>query len=847
MTRALFLGAHAPRPIEGQWQFAAAPAGVAASPGDLDHLRLEWMPCDGARPAAAALRASGRWDLAHPRDFDAEDWWYRCRFSADAQSSTRLRFEGLATIADVWLNGHHILSSRNMFVEHVVDIQPWLRLDNELVMCFRALSTAVVPTRPRAKWRTRLTSQPLLRWHRTTLLGRIAGWCPPVAPVGPWRPILIETSPTRIDRSRMETHLDGDEGVIQVEIYCSSRSLEPPRGTMAVNQWSAPLACKAISGDRWTLSGTVRVPHPDLWWPHTHGQQPLYDVSAIITTAAIEESVDLGRVGFRTLTVDRGPDGTGFGLVVNGSPLFCRGACWTPLDLASLSAAPSAYREALEQLRDAGMNMLRVSGTMVYEARAFYDLCDELGILVWQDFMFANMDYPWDDEGFAAQATLEAAQVLDALQARPSLAVVCGNSEVAQQAAMLGLPATIKPNAQFEAHLGDLVRTIATGATWVAGSPSGGAFPFQADCGITHYYGVGAYRRPFDDARRAGVRFASECLAFSNVPDGSTIDLATPGGESPGHHPLWKAGVPRDPGSGWDFEDVRDHYVRALFGVDPSELRAQNPGRYLALGRVATGEAMLRTLAEWRRPGSSCRGALVWFARDLQPGAGWGLVDSTGRAKAAYWFVKRAMAPLALLPADEGLNGLWLHVVNDTAESIAAELHVALYLQGRQVGQQTRTQFVVPARGQHSTHANTLFDGFLDLTYAYRFGPPSHDVVTSTLYDRTTGAVCATASYFPASLNLPIDYGLDIKARTELTRRGYVLVLETNRFAQAVAIDLDGWLPEDNYLDLQPGVTRRVWLRRTSEEEIVPRGTVCALNGPGMVAVVVGEAIDAGR
>ena len=135
---------------------------------------------------------------------------------------------------------------------------------------------------------------------------------------------------------------------------------------------------------------------------------------------------------------------------------------------------------------------------------------------------------------------------------------------------------------------------------------------------------MGAYLRPFDDARRAGVRFAAECLAFSNVPDAAMVDSLLGEGAAPGHHPRWKAGVPRDAGAGWDFEDVRDHYVRLLFGVEPSDLRARDIDRYLDLGRVATGEAMLRTFAEWRRPGSSCRGGLVWFARDLCAGRGLG-------------------------------------------------------------------------------------------------------------------------------------------------------------------------------------------------------------------------------
>ena len=126
-------------------------------------------------------------------------------------------------------------------------------------------------------------------------------------------------------------------------------------------------------------------------------------------------------------------------------------------------------------------------------------------------------------------------------------------------------------------------------------------------------------------------------------------------------------------GAAWDFEEVRDHYLAQLFDIDPVALRERDGHRYLALGRLATAEAMRRTIAEWRRPGSSCRGALIWLARDVGPGAGWGLVDSTGRPKAAYWYVRRVCAPIALLGIDEGLNGLWLHAINDTPRAVDAD------------------------------------------------------------------------------------------------------------------------------------------------------------------------------
>jgi beta-mannosidase len=842
MARARIVGAREARPLAGTWEIAAVASGGAAEPRDLDALQPSWIACDAPMPVAAALRASGRWDFDHPRDFDDEDWWYRCRFrAADLTTPVRIRFEGLATVADVWLNGGRILQSESMFVAHTVVIDRGLRTDNELVFRFHALSPLLACRRPRPKWRTRLVSHQSLRWYRTSLLGRMPGWCPPVATVGPWRPILIETAPLLVEQANVSARLDGDDGFVQLVLRATDPSVERFDGTLSVGEWHAPLTCERLSDGQCLLTAVVRVPRPNRWWPHTHGPQSLYGVRADIVAGGMTETVDLGRIGFRTIDVDRSADGNGFGLVVNGMPIFSRGACWTPLDLASLSADPAEYRAALEQLRDAGMNMLRVAGTMTYETDAFHDLCDELGILVWQDLMFANMDYPCDDEAFARSVEIEATQTLERLGSRPSLAVVCGGSEVEQQAAMLGLPVRQPRHRLFEEWLPNLVKTTAAGTAWLPGTPTGGTFPFQVDSGVSHYYGVGAYRRPFEDARRAGVRFAAECLAFSNVPDADTIDRTLREGETPGTHPRWKARVPRDAGVGWDFEDVRDHYVERLFGVATAELRAHDPERYLALGRVATGEAMLRTFAEWRRPGSTCRGGLVWFARDLWPGAGWGVVDSTGRPKAAYWYVKRALAPVALLTADEGLNGLWLHAVNDTIEPIAADLRIARYRDGALQGIPGCTSLNIPGGGHRSVHADALFDGFLDLTCAYRFGPPAHDVVAATLRDRETGALRAAACYFPGALPMDRAGAVGLTARAERTDHGYALLLETERFAHAVTIDIEGWLPDDNYLHLEPGEVRRVGLHPTTGDSAL-RGSVSALNSGSSTRLVVVEA-----
>jgi beta-mannosidase len=846
MARARTLGAGTARPIGGSWAIAAAPPGRAQSPSDLDDLDLDWIPCDGPMPVAAALRAAGRWALDHPRDFDAEEWWYRCRFPIrDPGARTRLRFEGLATIADVWLNGTHILRSDSMFLAHAVAVDTPC-VDNDLVIRFQALAPLLAVRRPRPNWRTGLVAHQQLRWHRTTLLGRIPAWCPPVAPVGPWRPVLLEPAdPLRVERADVRVGLDGHDGVVQASIQVTgSAGAGFVTGTLAVGQSTAPVVCQRLTAGEIVLDATVHVPHVERWWPHTHGPQPLFQVRLSIAWHGGHVEIDLGRVGFRTVEVEQGADRNGFGLVVNGVAVFCRGTCWTPLDLALLDADAADYRSALECLRDAGMNMIRVGGTMAYETDAFHDLCDELGILVWQDFMFANMDYPSSDEAFARSVTIEARQILEGLQGRPSLAVVCGNSEVEQQAAMMGLPAERWTNPLFAELLPALARSLVPGVAWLPSTPTGGALPFQADRGVTHYYGVGAYRRPLDEARRAGVRFATECLAFSNIPDPAMVERLLGEGVMamaglPSRSPAkagWKARVPRDGGADWDFEDVRDHYVEVLFGVEPDALRRSDPERYLALGRVATGEVMLRTFAEWRRPGSTCRGGLVWFGRDLWPGAGWGVVDSAGRPKAAYWYLKRALAPVALLAADEGLNGLWFHAVNDTPEPIDAELRVTLYRKGRACGASGSAVLTIPARGARSVHADMLFDGFLDLTYAYRFGPPGHDVVAATLRRQASGTLLAAAHCFPCGLPSMRESTLGLAARAEPIAGGYALSLEADRFAHAVAIEAEGFVPDDSYLHLEPGEPRRLVLRAEVAGRRL-RGRVSALNGSSPVAI----------
>jgi beta-mannosidase len=771
-----------------------------------------WEMCAGPSPdgpwipagptVAAGLRTAGAWSLDAPvRRFDAEDWWFRARLPSVEAPEIALCCDGLATLAEVFLDGKPLFTSDNMFLahEHLLPAGG----GGELTIHFRSLDAALGAKRPRPRWRAPMIENQQLRWFRTTLLGRTPGWSPPAAAVGPWRPVRIEQrTGVAVDSVWLQARPRDAGG--EVEVIVRARSLGAPLepAELIVERSGETHRAPITNGH-----GCVILPQVTRWWPHTHGEPALYRARLRLG----QHEVDLGHIGFREVTRDGD-----FSLAINGVPIFCRGACWTPLDPVTLTSDRAALATALTQARDAGMNMLRVGGTMVYESDDFYDLCDELGILVWQDFMFANMDYPEDDAAFAESVATEVRQIAARLQARPSLAVLCGNSEGEQQAAMFGAPRERWSPKLFHETLPQIAREFFPDVPYWPSSAHGGAFPHQADVGTTSYYGVGAYLRPLEDARRAEVRFASECLAFANVPRTVSPSVRV-------HHPAWKARTPRDLGAGWDFDDVRDHYVERLFGVNALELRYADHDRYLQLGRAATGEVMAAVFGEWRRRRSTCRGGLVWFLRDLWAGAGWGVIDAAGVPKSAYWYLRRALAPVAAHLSDEGGNGVTLHLVNDRPRALAGELELSLFRAGEVAVGGARRAVEIPPHGSIELPAAALLDGFSDLTWAYRFGPPAQDLIVATL--REAGVVAAQAFHFP--VGRPRARELDLGLTAE--HKDGALTVRTRRFAQAIAIDAEGFAPADDWFHLPPGSERTIAMPRVSGSG-APRGTLQPLN-----------------
>jgi len=836
--------------LDAGWQLCAAGPGELADASALHASSVQWVAAAVPGTVADSLRAAGSWSLAGPaRRFDAQDWWYRVRFSAQPAAPGErvlLGFDGLASVTQVWLNGQLLLQSDSMFLAHHCDVGTRLRADNELVLCFRAIDALLKPRRPRPRWRVPMLEQQQLRWIRTSLLGRTPGWSPPAPPVGPWRAIwlqrrrVLDLSELRLQVS-VEDDSDAASGAA-VQVSCRVAPLGGARlrsATLSLQRdgQQHEVALREVQehasrpAGALLLQGRLRLPRVARWWPHTHGEPALYRAQLQFTASQAGESargalggaedtrvdVALAEVGFRTVRLRR--EGGDFALALNGCDIFARGACWMPLDAVSLQGSAQQYERAFAQVRDAGMNMLRISGASVYEHDRFLDLCDRHGILLWQDFMFANMDYPGEDPGFMAAVRAEVCQQLLRLQGRPAAAILCGNSEVSQQAAMAGAAREDWYPPLFERELAALAGQLCPDVPYCPSSTHGGAYPHQVADGTTSYYGVGAYLRPLDDARRSQLRFASECLAFANVPEQPMLEQIASGLRV--HDARWKQRVPRDLSAGWDFDDVRDHYLGALFGCEPQRLRYAQHERYLALSRVVSGEVMAAAFAEWRRGGSSCHGALVWFLRDLWPGAGWGVIDASGEPKAAYYYLRRVLQPLAVLISDEGNNGLQLHLVNDHQDARAVRLQLQLFRDSQPVGDAAVRSLELAARSVVCLPATDLFEGFVDLSYAFRFGPPWYDLLHVQLQPGPGDAAAsagapalAEAFYFPLGLARPVEADVGLSATcAPVTATQNVLTISARRFAQSVHIAApSGWQAEEQYFHLAPATSRSVRL-----------------------------------
>lgn len=797
-----------------EWQLASTEPGV-------EPLTTDWYSIPAARSVNALLNEGTldqlpRYAINQPGE---RDWWYRLRLPPDRPGEAMLRLGNLATLYDLWIDDQLVMSGRNMFVtEHL----PLAASAQQLTLRFRSLAHALSEHKPRPHWKTGLVNN-TLRWFRTSLLGHTA-WSGSLWAIGPCQPIEWLSEPQAwLDQWALCPRVQ--EGDCQVV-------LDPPADT-TLNLSGIHLTFRVGDEPEVTLSGrreTRSFGDLPLWQVHTQGTPHRHRFTLALwqgETRLAERTIDLG---FRHLAVTRTEQTLAFH--INHRVQFMRGACWSHSNLAGFEFDANKTRRILTRARDAGMTMVRIGGTMQYEADAFYQLCDELGLVVWQDAAFANMDYPHDDPDWLASAATEVRQQTRRLSQYACVVAWCGNSEVEQQAAMLGQPRDRWSNPWFAEHLAALVSEANPDWPYWPSTPCDGALPFHTDTGLAHYFGLGAYRRDEQDLALSQVLFSPECLGHSHLPDdaftarhfGATPPLT--------HTPGWKAGLPRDAGCGWDFEDIRDHYLQQYFHTDPVQLRAQDPAGYAQRSRLLTGYLLSQAFHFWRSKASPCQGALTWWLNDLLPGAGWGLFDSDGGAKPALQGVASAWQAVQVSLVPQGLNGHSLSCINELPTPVEAQLSITLLHTGR--GNSLTHQQAI-ALAPHSgtlTPLDSLLEGFQDTTASYRFGAEPWDVVAASLYDADQNLL-SQHCHFPTGLDLPVNYDRDslgLEYYIERLGDDVWLTLSAQRFVFFAELTLTGWQAERQGMHLLPGQVQRIRLIAESPDQTRLRGNLSALN-----------------
>ncbi|MCR9258130.1 MAG: hypothetical protein NXH95_00270 [Pseudomonadaceae bacterium] len=778
------------------WEYAKSTLDKCLTPADSQN--LEWHPATVPGTVASELLRGQSINYDSVLPLDDDDFWYRGKvvLPTDMPGSVQLHLDGLATFAEVWLDDKLVLRTDNMFCAHVLDVSKHVQeagVEHFLSIRFCGLSPFLAQKHPRAKWRTAFVQHRNLRFVRTSLVGRTPGISPQIPVVGPWRPVYFELRQApSLSVTRLNAMLVENIGVIDVELSVrGTEGLEAgDRLSLRCGDCTTELTLESTMDEVLIASGRLEIDKPELWWPHTHGAPHTYDIAIDGTVGGRDVSHNHKGIGFRTIEF-KDP----FAICVNGLEIFCRGACWRPIDFLSMNPDPDEMRRVLDLAVDAGMNMLRITGETAYETDTFYSLCDELGIMVWQDFMFARLDYPVEDENFLSSITIEAAQLLRRLSTHPCLTMLCGNTEVAQTAALLGLDKEKWSNRWFDQSLPSLCQELLPAVPYWRSSPDGGDMPFYTDEGASHYFGVGAYRQELADAVVNAPVFASECLAFGIPRLGSldkSIDVQA------------QVSTPADANASWSFGDVTEYYALQRFGSDLTEMKESNIDRYHLLCGIAVGEVMYDVQSQWRRKGIACNGALHIALNDAADGNGWGLLDSRGNPKAPYFFLKRAWKPLALMIVDQGVNGLKLVVHNDRPEEFVGTLKLSFCRLDGVVVHGGELDLTLAARSTLELSAEHVIGHFMDSSYTYRFGARAFDYIIGELAGAQGDLVGETFVLSDESLILPaqkIELEVDV---IEQKNGSLHLELLASRFVQSLTLESDGFNVSDNCFHLAP-------------------------------------------
>ena len=692
--------------LDHGWQFRQVTASAqeaesgwlpATVPGDvhLDLLANKKIPDPFYRDNEAKLQ----W-------IENESWEYRLSFEVTpallARSNVDLVFEGLDAAAAVYLNGAQVLNADNSFRIWRVPAKAHLHAGKNLLrIVFPSPIKAAAEVAAGDLFRLKSKTEDKT-YIRKPAYEYGWDWGPRFVTSGIWKPVRIEAwDKVRIadlairqrDVSREVAHLDA-------EVEVEAASAGSAKVSVQYSNNGAPatiVATVSVHAGRNIIDLPIEIRQPKLWYPAGYGEQPLYDFTAQVGTGGQVSESRKVRAGLRSIELHRVLDkwGRSFELVVNGIPVFAKGADVIPFDSFPNRVTTADYRRILQSARDANMNMIRHWGGGYYETDEFYAICDELGIMVWQDFMFGNDWQPGTYE-FKLNIEAEAEDQVRRLRNHPSIVVWCGNNETESALnwpARKVLPLDVKYQMwqdyliEFSGILPRVVARLDPETPYWPSSPSADYEPVSESyhTGDDHIWDVWHGRVPFATYETHHSRFVTE-YGFQSFPEMKTVEAFTqPEDRTSIFTPVMLAHQKNNEGNAI----IHDYLLRDY--SEPKDFAS-----FLYVSQVLQAEGIKIGAEHFRRSRPETMGSIFWQLNDCWPVASWSSIDYYGRWKALQYYARRFYAPILVSPHVED-GALKVYIVSDKVNAEPVTLRVRLMdFDGKALLEETHTVDVAP-------------------------------------------------------------------------------------------------------------------------------------------------------
>ncbi|WP_248277002.1 beta-mannosidase [Chitinophaga sp. Ak27] len=768
---------------------------------------------------------------------DKKDWEYRKKWKLKKQELNfdviALEFKGLDTYADVYLNNHLVLQSSNMFVSHVINVKEWLVAgENELRILFKSPIKTDMPKFLQDQIiypaGNDASDIPLSVYARKAPYHYGWDWGPRLVTSGIWRPVYLHSWNRATIRDVYWQQLKVDSARAEMQAEVTVEAAVPGEYTLQLQKKSTHGGEPALALFPVTLqAGTqvFKVPFaiekPVLWWPAGMGNQYRYELVANLLLRKKKIDAHSDKIGIRTIEVVNKPDSLGesFYVKVNGRPVFMKGANYIPQDNFLPRVTADKQEQLFRDMTESHFNMVRVWGGGVYEEDKFYDLADQRGILVWQDFMFACTLYP-SDTAFLENVKQEAADNIRRLRNHASLALWCGNNEIAVAIKNWGWQSGYAyTNKQwdslqqgydllFKTILPQQVATYQPGTFYFHSSPiSNWGKPEEFTRGDNHYWGVWHGMEWFEAFNTHIPRFMSE-YGFQSFPGMETIRTFATKDDYDIFSNVMQAHQKSPAKGNTAIKTYMLHYYR-----EPKDFPAS-----VYLSQVLQAEGMKVAIEAHRRAMPYCMGTLYWQLNDCWPGPSWSGRDYNGRWKALQYYVKEAFQPrLVSNVIENGQLNTW--VVTDEYQGKADLVMSAMDLNGKAIWQKELKDIQLNSNASVKLHT-------IDTAAILQGRNPAMVIFYAQLRIDNKDLERNIFYFAPAKeMKLEVPH-LEVVTSKPVKESGVVYIrLKSDKLARNVYLSLDNAPAathfEENYFDLLPGETRTIRLQTTQLPEIV--------------------------